>query len=426
MKKRYLFPLLLILLVIWNPYSAKAEESIMVYVDNQPLSFDTPPLIKNERTLVPLRAIFEKLGYSINWNPKDQTITGKKKSLTIKMQIGRRQAFLNDKAILVEAAPLLVDSQAMVPLRFIAESTDAKVYWNEAAKTVSITSKESINRPRTLSDSVVMITTDKQQGSGVILSKSGLIATNFHVLEGASTLKVTFQDSNIYTGNVVVTGFNTAKDIALLKINAVDLRPAKLGDSSKLSSGDPITAIGSPLGSKNLITEGSILGLSNGIISISAVLDHGSSGGGLFDSSENLIGITSSTNKSGKYFAMPVQEVKKLSTNGRFALSSLKQLNAEPPIPQNLAVHYEGTTAYLHWDYTYGPNFYYLYKLNPLSGEFEKQINPNNNTYEWHWGYPQSFGIDTNDLESAQFKIAAVKNGKTSPFSNSVNVINKQ
>ena len=84
-------------------------------------------------------------------------------------------------------------------------------------------------------------------GSGVILSKDGYIVTNHHVIDGASKITVTTRSGKSYEAKLI--GSDSATDLAVLKIEAEDLQPAVLGDSSKLNVGDTAVAIGNPLGS---------------------------------------------------------------------------------------------------------------------------------------------------------------------------------
>lgn len=401
-----------------------ASEPPTIYIDNEKTDFPVSPVIQNDRILVPMRTIFESLGYSVIWEPKEKTITGIKGSTNIQMQIDQKTAQKNGKPISLETPPILIQSTTMVPIRFVAESVQAEVDWNTDSHIVHITSAESKNQTPSLEDSVVLIQTDKLQGSGVILSKNGLIATNFHVLEGATSVRITFQNNRTYTGNLVIAGYNAEKDLAVIKIDAVHLHPVKLSESSSPAPGQPVIAIGSPLGTKNLITTGTILDMKNGLIRISAPLDHGSSGGGLFNDTQELIGITTSyhNNKKNHYFAVPIEDIKKLGTKSTFLLSSLPELNTFPSPVKNIKVQYEKENAYLSWDYQYNADYYYIYKQNPATKEYEKEKNPNTQLFAWYWGYPYSFGLDTKTFSTASYKVAAVKNGHISPLSNAVTI----
>lgn len=158
-------------------------------------------------------------------------------------------------------------------------------------------------------------------GSGVILSKDGYIVTNNHVIEGASKIQVTTHDGKTYTATLI--GKDSQSDLALLKIDADNLTPAVLGESSKLSIGDSAIAIGNPLGQGATLTTGVISALDKELtidgetmklLQTNAAINPGNSGGGLFNSNGELIGIvnakTSGESIEGLGFAIPIDEAK--------------------------------------------------------------------------------------------------------------------
>ena len=162
-------------------------------------------------------------------------------------------------------------------------------------------------------------------GSGVIISSDGYIVTNNHVIDGAQKITVKTSDGTEYDAKLV--GTDPKSDIAVLKVEANDLTPATLGDSSKISVGDTAIAIGNPLGTLGgTVTDGIISATSRELvvnnesmklIQTNATINSGNSGGGLFDGNGNLIGIVQSkdsgTSSSGATiegigFAIPVND----------------------------------------------------------------------------------------------------------------------
>ncbi|PQO31915.1 PDZ domain-containing protein [Bremerella cremea] len=174
-------------------------------------------------------------------------------------------------------------------------------------------------------------------GSGSILDKTGLILTNYHVIEDAREIRVTLFNGESYVASLV--GQDPVNDIAVLKIDAPQdvLFPVRYGDSSKLRVGQQVYAIGNPFGLERTMTIGIISSLNRvlpsrsgrtmkSIIQIDAALNRGNSGGPLFDSSGRLIGmntaIASRTGENtGVGFAIPISAVKRvvpqLVENGR-------------------------------------------------------------------------------------------------------------
>ena len=162
-------------------------------------------------------------------------------------------------------------------------------------------------------------------GSGIVYSKDGYILTNNHVIDGASTIEVTLHDGTTYDATLVST--DEQSDVAVLKIDADNLTPVTLGDSSELNVGDLAVAIGNPLGTlAGTATDGIISGLEREItlegksmtlLQISASINPGNSGGGVFDQYGNLIGLvvakSSGSDVEGLGFAIPVNTVKEVA-----------------------------------------------------------------------------------------------------------------
>ena len=161
-------------------------------------------------------------------------------------------------------------------------------------------------------------------GSGVIITSDGYIATNNHVVEGASKITVTTADSKSYTAKLV--GRDEQTDIAVLKIEATGLKNATLGKSSSLEVGDEVVAIGNPLGElSGTVTNGIVSALNRevtienetmSLIQTNASINAGNSGGGLFDKNGLLVGIVnakaSGENVEGLGFAIPIDTAKEV------------------------------------------------------------------------------------------------------------------
>lgn len=183
-------------------------------------------------------------------------------------------------------------------------------------------------------DSVVEITTESittgnfmQQyvssgaGSGVIITEDGYILTNNHVIEGASYISVTLTDQTTYEAELV--GRDADLDVALIKINAEGLSEAAIGDSSQLLVGEPVVAIGNPLGQLGgTVTDGIISALdreitmngrSMNLLQTNAAINPGNSGGGLFDDEGRLVGLvvakSAGEDVEGLGFAIPINDV---------------------------------------------------------------------------------------------------------------------
>ncbi|MFW9811652.1 MAG: S1C family serine protease [Candidatus Thorarchaeota archaeon] len=137
------------------------------------------------------------------------------------------------------------------------------------------------------------------QGSGVILSDTGFIVTNAHVIEGARDVDVTLYDGRTF--KAVVVGESKVRDLAILKIDAENLNPIEMGDSAGLKVGQFAIAVGNPLGLGSTVTYGLVSAVDRtiqsqrsfleGLIQTSAQINPGNSGGALVDTEGRLIGV---------------------------------------------------------------------------------------------------------------------------------------
>lgn len=167
-----------------------------------------------------------------------------------------------------------------------------------------------------------MVTTGA--GSGVMITKDGYIVTNHHVVEGANKITVRTKDGKEYEAELI--GKDEKTDLAVIKINGSDFTPAIFGQSSDLSVGDEAIAIGNPLGELGgTVTRGIISALDREItidgktmtlLQTDTAINKGNSGGGLFNSEGELIGIvnakSSGTSVEGLGFAIPIDSAKEV------------------------------------------------------------------------------------------------------------------
>jgi serine protease Do len=171
---------------------------------------------------------------------------------------------------------------------------------------------------------------DRGVGSGFIIESNGLILTNAHVVEGATTIYVTLTDKREFKAKLL--GLDKRTDVAVVKIEARDLPKLPLGDSSKVRVGEWVLAIGSPFGLENTVTAGIVSAKSRDtgdylpFIQTDVAVNPGNSGGPLLNTAGQAIGINSQIfSRSGGYmgisFAIPIDEVMRvadqLRTNGK-------------------------------------------------------------------------------------------------------------
>jgi putative serine protease PepD len=203
-------------------------------------------------------------------------------------------------------------------------------------RTVASTTGSTVESPHDVyqnaKDSVAYITTQVGTGSGFVVSDDGYLVTNAHVVEGANgQIKAKIGDGK--TLNATLVGQDASTDLALLKVDATNLKPLALGDSSTVEVGDPAYAIGNPFGLDRTLTTGVISALQrqisspNGfsiddVLQTDAAINPGNSGGPLFNAQGQVIGVnsqiesTSNTSDGGQAgnvgigFAIPSNTVK--------------------------------------------------------------------------------------------------------------------
>ena len=163
-------------------------------------------------------------------------------------------------------------------------------------------------------------------GSGFVIDKSGHIVTNFHVIEGADQVEVSFSNGEKMDADVV--GRDPSTDIAVLRVdaNARALRPLRLGDSDALEVGDEVVAIGNPLGYERTMTAGIVSALGrvieapnefaiDEVIQTDAPINSGNSGGPLLNADGEVVGVNTQIasvtgGNIGIGFAVPINTVR--------------------------------------------------------------------------------------------------------------------
>lgn len=208
---------------------------------------------------------------------------------------------------------MMIDTQGMM-------FNQAKLVRGLLPSVVNITARAQIAKPTTdagTQESASQFQIRVNAGSGFIVDPGGVIVTNWHVVDGAYEIFVTFADGSRAKAEVV----NAARlvDIALLKVEVAHKLPAvRWGDSSKVQIGDPVLAMGNPLGVGLSVTAGIVSALNRNLmdtpyddfIQTDAPINHGNSGGPLFDLKGEVIGINTAlisptTGSAGLGFAIP-------------------------------------------------------------------------------------------------------------------------
>ncbi|MEC0175463.1 copper amine oxidase N-terminal domain-containing protein [Paenibacillus favisporus] len=119
--------------------AAAAASQISIYIDGQKLYSPQAPIMVKGRAMLPMRAIFEALDATLDWNAKTKTVTAKRDQTTIVLKIGSTSAIVNNRTLSLDVPGQIYKGSTMVPVRFVSEALGEKVDWNASNKTVTIT-----------------------------------------------------------------------------------------------------------------------------------------------------------------------------------------------------------------------------------------------------------------------------------------------
>ncbi len=216
-------------------------------------------------------------------------------------------------------APLELTEAQAAPAYDAEEQNNIAIYKRVLPSVVNITSTALVF------DFFYGTVPQQGQGSGFILDRAGHILTNFHVVEGANRgIEVQLSDKRKFSAHVI--GSDRTHDLALLQIDAPNLQPVTLADSSQLNVGQKVYAIGNPFGLAGTMTRGIISAIRpirsadgapiEDAIQTDAAINPGNSGGPLLNSSGEVIGINTmiasngADQSSGIGFAIPINTAK--------------------------------------------------------------------------------------------------------------------
>ena len=194
----------------------------------------------------------------------------------------------------------------------------------------TVNSTVSINCSSSTTNVFGQTTQSASSGSGFIITEDGYVVTNYHVVSGASSVKVTLYNGDTYDATVI--GGDSDYDVAVLKIEATGLTPVTLGDSTDVNVGDTVLAIGNPLGELTFSMSGGYVSSCNrainvdgtpfNMIQVDCSINPGNSGGPLMNLYGEVVGIVSAkystystTTVEGLGFAIPISDVKSIITD---------------------------------------------------------------------------------------------------------------
>ena len=132
----------LFILMTFTPKLCNAATSVRVLFNGNYLDFDVAPIIENDRTLAPFRKIGEALGAEIQWSQETKTVMAYENDKTVILKIGDNTAYVNETPIKLDTPPIIKNDRTLVPIRFFSEAFGAIVSWDNASRTVLINTGE--------------------------------------------------------------------------------------------------------------------------------------------------------------------------------------------------------------------------------------------------------------------------------------------
>lgn len=191
--------------------AAIADDRVYVTVNGEELVTDVPAKVMYDRTMLPVRAIFEGIGAEVDWNADTKTVTGKKNDKVVSMSVNSNIVNIGGVEVAMDVMPVVVENRVLVPARYVAESFDLKVDWNAESKEVAIYDAEhsqATTKVQITTEAVTEATTQR-----VVVHKAET-TTEATTTTETTTVK---QDRNLTTGinqeliAAVKNGFESVK-----------------------------------------------------------------------------------------------------------------------------------------------------------------------------------------------------------------------
>lgn len=162
-----------------------AAKPVQVTIDGKPVSFETAPLVKQGRTLVPYRDIVEAMGGTVDWNNQTKTVTAKKGGIQVTYTVGSKTARVNGESVTLDTAPVTNNDRTFIPLRSLAESFGMWVSWDKAQNKAAITTTRTVQTktgPLTLKKRPSRIVTLSSSDTEIMLALGGNVVGRSTVL----------------------------------------------------------------------------------------------------------------------------------------------------------------------------------------------------------------------------------------------------
>ncbi|MBQ2968021.1 MAG: hypothetical protein IJE10_07900 [Clostridia bacterium] len=187
-------------------FSGRPDSEIAVKLNGEWMTFDVDPILLNDRTMVPFRAIFEALGCVVSWDDENQTAMGRRNGLEVSLPIDDVNVKVNRKPQTLDQPAVLLNDRTLVPLRFVSEALGAQVSWDDTTQTVSILA----NVP----EEMVLFTQESYTDVGTwVMEQNADGAFNTSAMRGAvpSDINATLEDADASNNKPAIAPFELSK-----------------------------------------------------------------------------------------------------------------------------------------------------------------------------------------------------------------------
>ncbi len=169
-------------------YTAKP---ISLVVNGQTINTEMPSIILNDRTMVPVRGIFEELGATVRWSSRQKLVTVIYKDTRVKLTIDSTKAYVNNEERQLDVPAKLINDSTMIPAAFVARELGFKVNWNNTERTVSIREKTQADNAVVLGYATYYTTSDKSSYNSIVRNQELLdqVITHTYTVDGKGNLK---------------------------------------------------------------------------------------------------------------------------------------------------------------------------------------------------------------------------------------------
>lgn len=178
-------------------------KTITLFLDNEKVACDPSPLLLNNRTMIPARALFEEMGAKVGWNETTREVTLEYNDITILLTIDEREAKVNGKSVALDSPAVIVEERTMIPLRFVGEAIGALVSWDEKAYRVDVASPE-VKAPTVIIDDLTF--SSKSDYDVLSMSASGKVSVKTMRLSNPERMVLDLENANLLSQNAQYEG----------------------------------------------------------------------------------------------------------------------------------------------------------------------------------------------------------------------------